>query len=197
MPNPTQGTGRSLPRRRSRTLNLGRDGAESREERKRIPPHPRPLTRGDCENAPRPCPYMGCRHNLSADVTPIRYSETLGRYRNVTIRHPGAEVPEEIEPPDGNNCALDYAARGGMTLEEVGDVLGITRERVRQIEESAVKQVHRSVRRGGEEAVRLKALNECGPPPRPDVLLGGVALDPGIAGLLTPGAERPRQRKGS
>jgi DNA-directed RNA polymerase sigma subunit (sigma70/sigma32) len=31
-------------------------------------------------------------------------------------------------------CALDVADRGGATLEEVGDLLNITRERVRQME---------------------------------------------------------------
>lgn len=38
-------------------------------------------------------------------------------------------------------CTLDHAAKGGMTLAEVGDVLNLSRERVRQIEENAVKKV--------------------------------------------------------
>lgn len=39
--------------------------------------------------------------------------------------------------------------RGGMTLEEVGKVLGITRERVRQIEVAALKKLRRPAIRAG------------------------------------------------
>jgi DNA-directed RNA polymerase sigma subunit (sigma70/sigma32) len=31
-------------------------------------------------------------------------------------------------------CALDVADRGGITLEEVGEILNLTRERIRQVE---------------------------------------------------------------
>jgi hypothetical protein len=36
------------------------------------------------------------------------------------------------------SCCLDVADRGSQTLEQVGEILGITRERVRQIEERAL-----------------------------------------------------------
>ena len=42
---------------------------------------------------------------------------------------------------NGETCALDLADRGGMTLIEVADVLGVTRERVRQIEDSAIEKI--------------------------------------------------------
>lgn len=38
------------------------------------------------------------------------------------------------------SCALDVADRGGATLEEIGDMLGLTRERVRQVEEEAMER---------------------------------------------------------
>jgi hypothetical protein len=41
-------------------------------------------------------------------------------------------VEEETE-----SCTLDIAERGGLTLEEVGDIMGLTRERIRQIEQRA------------------------------------------------------------
>ena len=31
-------------------------------------------------------------------------------------------------------CALDVADRGGITLEEVGELVNLTRERIRQVE---------------------------------------------------------------
>ncbi|HEX8907607.1 MAG TPA: sigma factor-like helix-turn-helix DNA-binding protein, partial [Anaeromyxobacteraceae bacterium] len=31
-------------------------------------------------------------------------------------------------------CALDVADRGGITLEEVGTIMNLTRERIRQVE---------------------------------------------------------------
>lgn len=38
------------------------------------------------------------------------------------------------------SCVLDVADRGGATLEEIGDMLGLTRERVRQVEEEALER---------------------------------------------------------
>jgi hypothetical protein len=40
-----------------------------------------------------------------------------------------------------DTCALDVADRGGSTLEEVGSMLNLTRERVRQIERSTMEKL--------------------------------------------------------
>lgn len=49
-------------------------------------------------------------------------------------------------------CALDVAARGGATFDEVGEWLLLSRERVRQIEEIALLRVRlRLARRSGAE----------------------------------------------
>jgi DNA-directed RNA polymerase sigma subunit (sigma70/sigma32) len=44
---------------------------------------------------------------------------------------------EDIDKWRRGNCALDHAQRGGMTLDEVGEAMAVTRERARQIEERA------------------------------------------------------------
>lgn len=82
--------------------------------------HWRPKTRADCKLVPRPCPFVGCRHNLTIDVTP-----------NGSIRW---RQPDNWQASfDGrDNCALDVAARGPHKLEEIALLVGVTRERVRQ-----------------------------------------------------------------
>lgn len=94
---------------------------------------PRPKTRAECIDAVRPCPWIGCRHHLYMDVNP----ETGG----MKINHPGRDVDEIPE-----TCALDVADRGGATLEEIGAMLGITRERARQIEVHAATVVRAATR---------------------------------------------------
>jgi hypothetical protein len=97
----------------------------------------RPRTRGDCESGPRPCPWVSCRHHLALDVT-----ESGG------LRHtfPDVEVWEMRE-----TCALDLADREGMTLEEVGDLLNVTREAVRKTETGALAVIRAHLTEGEEE----------------------------------------------
>jgi hypothetical protein len=76
-----------------------------------------PQTRGDCldggSNAARPCGWLTCRWWL--------YSQN----------------PETWGPL----CILDVADEGGTTLEKVGEMMGITRERIRQIESKFLKNL--------------------------------------------------------
>ncbi len=81
----------------------------------------RPQTRGDCYDTPRPCPYVACKHHLYLDINPGTGS--------IKINFPDLE-PWELK----ETCSLDVADRGGITLEEVGSIMNITRERVRQVE---------------------------------------------------------------
>lgn len=81
----------------------------------------RPRTRAQCAQGPRPCLFISCKHHLYLDVNPATGS--------VKVNFPDKEVWELDE-----TCALDVADRGGMTLEEVGSIMNLTRERIRQVE---------------------------------------------------------------
>jgi hypothetical protein len=81
----------------------------------------RPRCRGDCLNMARPCPFVSCEHHLYLDVNPQSGA--------IKLNFPHLEVWEMAE-----TCALDVADRGGITLEEVGAILNLTRERIRQVE---------------------------------------------------------------
>ena len=49
------------------------------------------------------------------------------------------------------SCTLDVADLGGVTLEVVGDVVNLTRERIRQIEVKAFRLLKRHKRRALDE----------------------------------------------
>jgi len=81
----------------------------------------RPAARHECSQMHRPCPFVSCSHHLYLDVNP----ETGA----IKLNFPHLEVWEMAE-----TCSLDVADRGGITLEEVGAILNLTRERIRQVE---------------------------------------------------------------
>lgn len=85
----------------------------------------RPMTRSDCRNGRRPCLYVSCRYHLYLDVNP--------KTGSIKINFPDLEVWQMTE-----SCALDVAERGGVTLEEVGDIMNLTRERIRQVESAGL-----------------------------------------------------------
>lgn len=87
-----------------------------------------PVDRGECKDGHRPCPLVGCQYHLYLDV-----NKTTGA---IKLNFPDLEVEEMTE-----TCALDVADRGGTTLEEVGVILNVTRERVRQIEEKSFSKI--------------------------------------------------------
>jgi hypothetical protein len=85
----------------------------------------RPVTRADCANGERPCPFVSCKHHLFLDVS--------ARTGAIKLNFPDLEVWDMTE-----TCALDVADRGGTTLEEVGAIMNLTRERIRQVEVKAL-----------------------------------------------------------
>jgi len=50
-------------------------------------------------------------------------------------------MTKPIGPKKSNNTLPASATRGGMTLEEVGAALNITRERARQLEATALRKL--------------------------------------------------------
>lgn len=104
----------------------------------------RPEKRGACMNGLRPCPWIGCRYHLIWETAEA--AQMWGRYPGWSLplgrsqaRVWGKErwgderiVDYLMHMPE--TCVLDVADEGGVTLETVAQIMGITKERVRQIE---------------------------------------------------------------
>lgn len=88
----------------------------------------KPRLRGECVDGARPCPYVSCQHHLFLDVS--------ARTGAIKLNFPDLEVWDMNE-----TCALDIADRGGTTLEDVGAIMNLTRERIRQVEVKALAKL--------------------------------------------------------
>lgn len=85
----------------------------------------------DAMNHCRPCAWVGCSHHLYLDV--------LDR-GSIRLNFPSSG-PEDLQ----ESCSLDVAMRDGCTLDEVGKTINITRERVRQLIEQALRASKKAV----------------------------------------------------
>lgn len=107
----------------------------------------RPSKRSECINGPRPCPWVGCKYHLYVDVHPtsgrliwVHSEEFEGHKRTPDIDSIFALVDQTFD--EGHpTCALDLAEQGGMTLEDIGSTMHLTRERIRQIEAKALEKL--------------------------------------------------------
>ena len=104
----------------------------------------RPKSRSDCLKMTRPCPFVSCRHHLFLEV-----NEDTG---SIKLNFPDMELSELPE-----TCALDVADRGGVTLEEIGEILNLTRERIRQVEAKGLERLREA---GFSEEILKRALTE-------------------------------------
>lgn len=132
---------RRRSRARARTISIRRlSKAELNRGRELYPEEDywKPKDRSECRNMERPCPYVSCKFHLYIDVHPVRGS--------IKLNFPDIEVWEMTE-----TCSLDVAERGGITLEEVGEIMNLTRERVRQVETTGLTKLENL---GGVEALR-------------------------------------------
>ena len=126
-----EGRRRRRSRARARTISIRRlSKTELNLGRMMFPEEDywRPMSRGDCADMERPCPFVSCKYHLYIDVHPVRGS--------IKVNFPDLEVWEMTD-----TCALDIADRGGITLEEVGEIMNLTRERVRQVETQGLSKL--------------------------------------------------------
>ncbi len=131
VPGQDRGGERHQGKRRSRTIAARRlnkvdfsDGLAYEEELEAF----RPVTRADCVDGPRPCPWISCKYHLYLDVNP--------RTGSIKLNFPDIEPWEMV-----HSCVLDIADRGPVTLEDVGRIMNLTRERIRQLEASASTKI--------------------------------------------------------
>jgi len=129
----------SVKRMTRREVDLVRSGASD-------PDYDRPRTRAECADGPRPCPFISCKYHLYLDVSP--------RTGSIKLNFPDLDVADMRV-----SCALDIADAGGSTLEDVGAIMNLTRERIRQLEVKALSKL---------EALNdMVELREHGAEPRP------------------------------
>ena len=136
----------SVKRMTKRELELGRLLYPEEENQ-----YEKPRTRAECAHGVRPCPFVSCRWHL--------YLEVSAQTGAIKLNFPDLE-PSELSV----SCALDVADRGGETLEQVGAIMNITRERLRQLEVSALEKLRRSR--------ALPLITDFDEPPRSEPKLG-------------------------
>lgn len=139
-PQPPQALSRDVMRSRrkravrARTENFARMRNAAREallqDVATIEEYDRPRTRAECP-VERPCPFVSCRYHLYLDV---------GSKGALKLNFPDIE-PDEMT----HSCSLDVATLGGLNIETIGELMNLTRERVRQLEILARERIRHRV----------------------------------------------------
>lgn len=119
-------------------------------------PLTRPRTRGECRGGVRPCPWVSCRYHLlvaANDRGELRFNVPGRQLPVIRTGTPQGDFDATADQAvdsmhDGapmETCALDLIERNpdGMTLDEVGRALGITRQRVEQLEGAALEHLEK------------------------------------------------------
>ena len=130
------------------------------EEALRLDPEDRYV--GDGMNCERPCPFVTCKYHLYVDVNkatkgmkvnfpvitpdemasmPFRSLMILREDNPLEYQRMMDEEPSRLLP----SCALDVADYGDITLDEIADFVGVTRERIRQVSDGAYTKLKNSI----------------------------------------------------
>ena len=151
------GSHRKHPRAKLTVLLPGRNLLPELDELAgdRLPGRPR--TRAECADAPRPCPFVGCRHHLYLD-------ELKGG--GLRFNFPELSGPEEMDPE--RSCVLDIAESGPRTLVETAEDMNVCREWVRQIEVSASRHFRKTTDLSGVDEEIDQDWEELNETPYPD-----------------------------
>lgn len=114
------------------------------------------------------CPFLSCVHHLAIDV-----NENTGSYAvNVpfTLKdEDGDPVPDITLNERSYTCSRKAALDGPQTMESIGEAIGVSRERVRQIVDSALNKLSLDAqsRRHLPIAMELIGIDRVKPTPTP------------------------------
>jgi hypothetical protein len=142
-----EATERARLGRRSRTVSMNRMSKRAIDaltkhtdllaEADPLPPRPQTFT--ECQargigTAESPCGYVSCKWHLALDV-----SEKTGA---IKVNFPALDGDPDIDAM-GQTCVRRVIAAhpDGLTLEEVGLIVNLTRERIRQVESKGLAEV--------------------------------------------------------
>lgn len=107
----------------------------------------RPKKRSECIDSARPCPWVTCRHHMliwlvTIETKEIRPLPSLNLKGSKSSSDDDMLVEALAIMP--NSCSLDLADSDERNREEVGAILGFTREHVRIIEERAFAKIRKN-----------------------------------------------------
>lgn len=95
----------------------------------------RPKFRADCEDGPRPCPFVGCRLHLLIDV------DERGRlFKTRDFDEDDANSIVEALHDMPQTCAWDVGQAGNHTQQEVARLLNVDQSSVSHTETSGMRR---------------------------------------------------------
>ncbi len=79
--------------------------------------------------------------NLMTNTKTVVGTSCFAEYKKACLPCPNTSCKYWIDKQALNNCVMIAASEGEMTLQDIGDIFGITRMRVCQIEKSVTRKI--------------------------------------------------------